>query len=108
MPTTEPGFPRLIVRNASNDETTGEPMYQYIDEQRDDRKIICHAHTYGYRPEMARLMAAAPDLLAALEHITQYAFDDDTPTEDILADMESMKDVARDAIDRATGKDSAE
>jgi hypothetical protein len=49
-----------------------------------------------------RLMIAAPELLAALEDITQHAFDDDTPIQDIIADMERMRDIARAAIAKAT------
>jgi hypothetical protein len=50
----------------------------------------------------AQLIASAPDLLAALEDITQHAFDDDTPIQDIIADMERMRDIARAAIAKAT------
>lgn len=51
----------------------------------------------------ARLIAAAPDLLAALVEIEQHAYDDDTPQEDILADFDRMRGIARDAIAKARG-----
>lgn len=73
MTTTTPEAPahfaRLCVHNASPDEKTGLPLYQYIDEARTDRKCICIAHTYGYRPEYATLLAAAPAMLEVLQRI---------------------------------------
>lgn len=58
--------------------------------------------THGRKKANARLIAAAPDLLEALEKITQHAFDDDTSVQDILTDFESMRDIARAAIAKAT------
>lgn len=38
-------------------------------------------------------------LREALEHVTQHAFDDDTPVKMVLADFEHMRDVARAALE---------
>lgn len=51
----------------------------------------------------AHLIAAAPDLLAALEAITQHAYDDDTPLAAILGDFDDMRSIAQAAIAKATG-----
>lgn len=49
----------------------------------------------------AQLIAAAPELLRALEEISQHAFDDDTPVEDIVADFERMRTLASEALAKA-------
>lgn len=48
------------------------------------------------------LLAAAPGMLKALERISQHAYDDDTSTEDITADFDAMRQIAFDAIAKAT------
>ena len=41
---------------------------------------------------------------ALLEEITQFAFDDDTPIEDICADFEKMREIAQLILDMDTGE----
>jgi len=95
-------FARLCVHNASPDEKTGFPMYQYIDEARTDRKCVCIAHTYGYRPEYATLLAAAPAMLEALQRIHAVHEAGFTPGHALYAEI-------REVIEQATGtKESAE
>lgn len=71
-------------------------MYQYIDEARTDRKCICIAHTYGYRPEYATLLAAAPAMLEALQRIHAVYAAGFTPGPALYAEI-------REAIETATG-----
>ncbi len=40
------------------------------------------------------------ELLLALELICQHAYDDDTPTSDILADFDNMRRIAHEALSR--------
>jgi len=65
---------------------------------------ITPARAYGDTEEQrhanARLIAAAPDMLATLENIAAHAYDDDTPIEDIYADFDRMKRAAEIAIAR--------
>lgn len=100
--TNNHAFHRLTVHNASPDERTGLPMYQYIDEDRTDRKCVCIAHTYGYRPEYATLLAAAPAMLEALQHIHAVYEAGFFPGPALYAEI-------REVIEQATGsKDSSE
>lgn len=50
-----------------------------------------------------RLITAAPELLEALEDISQHAYDDETPNEHIREDFDRMRDIAYKAINKLKG-----
>ena len=69
-----------------------------IIDERDGCRIAVVADRGGSTPDGARLIAAAPDLLAALEYIVGWR-----PTG---WSAETARDMARAALDRARGLDS--
>ncbi len=58
-----------------------------------------------YAAENAQIVAAAPAMLEALQEIFEHAYDDDTDTVTILDDFDGMREIARQAIEKATGQE---
>lgn len=54
----------------------------------------------------AGLIAAAPELLEALEDIYYHAYEADSPIDDIMADFDAMRNIARKAVAKAKGLES--
>ncbi len=86
-------FPRYKTVDAHPSDTPdGYPMFQYIDEDRPDTKIVTVAYTSGYQPRAARLLAAAPELLEIVKRFISANEYGSTPSQMLIDEAKELVD----------------
>ena len=76
-----------------------------IREGNETGQLVCHIpegpHCDKYADKILRACNAHEELMEALQQIFEHAYDDDTPTDQICADFDDMREIARAALKKA-------